>query len=97
MFVPYGCEIWTKSYGLNYTKKLVFYNHFWQRFDAILDDVSLAKTMLNYWFELKTVVFQRSKIYGTPTLVTRLKVAPNMADPISLNENFIPQPECVQN
>ena len=26
--------------------------------------------------------------YGSPTSVTRLKVVPNMADPISLNENL---------
>ena len=35
-----------------------------------------------------TIIFQRSKNYGSPTRVTRLKVAPNMADPISLNENL---------
>ena len=40
--------------------------------------------MLNY--DLKTIIFQCSKNYGSPTRVTRLKVAPNMADPISLNE-----------
>ena len=33
---------------------------------------------------LKTIVFQCSKKYGSPTRVTRLKVVPNMADPISL-------------
>ena len=39
---------------------------------------------------LKTIIFifQCSKHYGTPTLVTELKVASNMADPISLNENL---------
>ena len=31
------------------------------------------------------IIFQCSKNYGSPTCVTRLKVAPNMADPISLN------------
>ena len=35
-----------------------------------------------------TIIFQCSKNYGTPTRVTRLKVAPNMAEPISLNENL---------
>ena len=29
---------------------------------------------------LETIIFQCSRNYGTPTLVTRLKVAPNMAD-----------------
>ena len=37
---------------------------------------------------LKTTIFQCSKSYGSPTRVTRLKVASNMADPISLNENL---------
>ena len=40
--------------------------------------------ILNYY--LKTIIFQCSKNYGSPTRVTRLKVAPNMTDPISLNE-----------
>ena len=30
-----------------------------------------------------STIFQRSKNYGSPTHVTRLKVAPNMADPNS--------------
>ena len=33
-----------------------------------------------------TTIFQCSKNCGSPTRVTRLKVAPNMADPISLSE-----------
>ena len=37
---------------------------------------------------LKTIIFQCSENFGTPTLGTRLKVSPNMADPISLNENL---------
>ena len=32
-------------------------------------------------------LFQRSKSYGSPTRVTRLKVAPNMADPISIKDS----------
>ena len=49
MFVPYASEIWTKSYGPNYTKfgglwqKMGFYNNFWQRIDAILEDISVAE------------------------------------------------------
>ena len=35
---------------------------------------------------LETIIFQCSINYGSPTRVTRLKVAPNMADPISLNK-----------
>ena len=37
---------------------------------------------------MKIIIFQCSKNYETPTLVTRLKVAQNMADPISLNEKL---------
>ena len=37
---------------------------------------------------LKPIVFQSSKNYGTPTRVTTLKVAPSIADTISLNENL---------
>ena len=46
MFIPYASEIWTKSYLVQTTrnfeffdKKPGFYNHFWQRIDAILEDV----------------------------------------------------------
>ena len=34
-------------------------------------------------FNLKATSFRCSKNYGSPTRVTMLKVAPNMADPIS--------------
>ena len=36
---------------------------------------------------LKISISQRSKNYGSPTPVSRLKVAVNMADPISIVEN----------
>ena len=64
-------------------------NNFWQSVDAILEDVPVTETIV--WcknIDSKTIIFQCSKNYGTPTRVTRLKVAPNMADPISLNENL---------
>ena len=41
-----------------------------------------AKLFIN----TKTIIFQCSKKYASPTRVTSLNVAPNMADPISLNE-----------
>ena len=50
-------------------------NHFWQSVVAILESINL-----------KTIIFQCFKNNGGPTHVTRLNVAPNMADPISLNE-----------
>ena len=69
------------------TKKTFFQNHFWQSVDAILEDVSVAKTIVWYLtINLETIIFQCSKTNGSPTSVTRLKVAPNMADPIRLNE-----------
>ena len=48
MFVPYASEIWTKSYGPNYTKFWAF----WQKtgfltiFDAISEDVSVAEIIV---------------------------------------------------
>ena len=53
MFLPYANEIWTKSYGPNYVKfwafwqNRFFYNHFWQRVGAILEDVSEAELFSN--------------------------------------------------
>ena len=62
-------------------------NHFWQSVDAILEDVSVTETIVwCYGIDLKTIIFQCSKIYGSPTRVTGLNVAPFIADPISLNK-----------
>ena len=60
-------------------------NHFW--FDAISEDVSVNEIIT--WcltINSEAIIFQCSKNDGSPTRVTRLKVEPNMADPISLNE-----------
>ena len=58
--------------------------------DAILEDVSVTKTIVRCQIiDLKTFICQCSKNYGSPTRVTRLKVAPNMVDAISLNENLV--------
>ena len=54
MFVPYSSEIWTKSYGQNYTKFWVFSNKkiaffkttFDKSADAILEDVFVADTIV---------------------------------------------------
>ena len=35
---------------------------------------------------MKTTIFQCTKKYGSPTRATRLKVASNMADPISIKD-----------
>ena len=62
-------------------------NHFWQSVDANLKDFPVTDTIA--WcktINLKTIIFQCSKNDGSLTYATRFKVAPNMADPISLNE-----------
>ena len=62
-------------------------NHFRQSVDAILKDVSVTETIVSCkTIDLKTIIFQCSKNYGNPKRVTRLNVAPNIADAISLNE-----------
>ena len=59
----------------------------WQNVDTILEDVSVTETII--WcliIHSKTIIFQCSKHYGSPTCVTRLKAEANTAYPISLNE-----------
>ena len=53
MFVPYACEIRTKSYGPNYTKFWAFWQEngffitiFDKRVDAILEDVTVAEIIV---------------------------------------------------
>ena len=63
-------------------------NQFWQSVDAILEGVSVTETIV--WCEiinLNTIIFECSKNYISSTPATRLKIAPNMADPISVHEN----------
>ena len=84
-------EIWTKSYGQKYKKFCLFWqktgffkSYFWQRIDAILEDVSGDEAVVEcLTINFKTTIFHHSKYYGSPTRVTKLKVASNMADPIS--------------
>ena len=69
-------------------KKRVFFPHFWQSADAILEHVSVAESIVYCWnIKFQTTIFQRSKNYVSLTRVTRLKVAPNMADPISIKDS----------
>ena len=59
-------------------------SYFRQSFDAILEDVPVAETIFEcYTINFKTIIFQRSKYYVSTTLLTKLKVASNMADLIS--------------
>ena len=51
--LPYASEIWTKLYGPNYTKfwdfdkkTSFFITNFWQRVDAIFEDVSVAEIIV---------------------------------------------------
>ena len=66
----------------------IFFTKSWLHFGRRFCSWNYCLMLYNY---LKTTIFQCSKNYCTPTLVTRLKVAPNMGDPISLKEN-LPQP-----
>ena len=60
------------------------WRHFGRRFCTMSWNKCL---MLNYWFpDYHLSVTQCSKKYGSLTRVTRLKVAPNMADPISIKD-----------
>ena len=63
-------------------------NHFWQSVDTILEEVSVTETIV--WCQtinLQTTICQCSKNYGIPTPVTRLKVVPNIANPISIKDS----------
>ena len=63
------------------------FNHFQQSVDAILEDVSVTENIVWCWtINLQTAIIPRSKNYRSLTRVARLKAAPNMVDPISLNE-----------
>ena len=65
------------------------FKNFWQSVDAILEDVSATETIVScYTINLKTIIFHYSKNYSNPRRTTRLKVPPNISDPISLNEKF---------
>ena len=62
--------------------------HFWQSIDAILEDVSVTEELFNAELLIWGLpYFSVHKNYLSPTRVTRLNVAPNMADPIGLKEN----------
>ena len=45
MLVKFEQIVWSKLHEILsfFTKNWVFYNHFWQRVDAILEDVSVAE------------------------------------------------------
>ena len=92
MFVPHASEIWTKSYGRNYTNFFdkirvfkTYLKHIWQSADANLEDVPVLKQLFNN-INFQTTIFRHSKNYGSLTRVTRLKVAPNMSDLISIKD-----------
>ena len=52
MFVPHASEIWTRSYVPNnakfraFDKKLCFIKPFWKSIDAIVEDVSVAESIV---------------------------------------------------
>ena len=64
-------------------------NNFRQSVNAILEYVSVTETIV--WCQninSKTIIFQCYQNSGTSKRVIKLKVAANMADLISLNENL---------
>ena len=71
-FFTHTSEIWTKSYGPNYTK-------FW----AFRQKKKSLMQIINF----KTTIFQCFKNDGSPAHVTWLKVSPNMAEPISIEDS----------
>ena len=75
-----------KIWAFGQKKKEFFQTHFWQSVDSILWDVSAVETN-NWWLTInsQTTIMRCSKQYGSPTRVTRFKVAPNMSDPTSCN------------
>ena len=87
VFEPQAGENWTKSYMIRIIHfelldKTRLLKTFWQSIYAILEDVSVSEILVEcFTLNLNTTIFQRSKNYGSPTRVTRLKVAPYMADP----------------
>ena len=77
----------------NHTKFCAFWqkvvNNFWQSVDAILEKFLWLKQLFDTKnINSNTIILQCFKNYSTPTREIRLKVAPNMTDPISLNENL---------
>ena len=90
MLVNLNKIVWSEPYKILYflTKKkwLTIFNKvllpFWK---TLLQLKQLFDAKI-----LKTIIFQCSKNYDSPTRATRLKVAPNIhvEDPISLNENL---------
>ena len=70
-----------------HSRNVYFYIHYSNSLKVTALDMFL-KQMGSHPLNLKTIIFQCSKNYDSPTRVTRLKVAPNMVDPISLTENI---------
>ena len=79
--------MWTKSYGQNHTKFCAFWQQQQKKKRLIIFDKELTPIwkVLSLWLKKKiddkiliqkTITFQCSKIYGTPTRETMLKVAP---------------------
>ena len=68
-----------------------FFNR--KSFDATLEDVSIAETIVECkTIDLKTTIFQRSKYYVSTTLLTSTdqvkKIASNMVDPIYILRQY---------
>ena len=77
-------ELLTKKYKCFFFL-FFFFNHFWQSV-GILEDVSVVETIVECWniYFFQATSSQCCKNNGSPTSVTRLKVAPNMTDVTSI-------------
>ena len=81
--------VWSELY-----KKIKNLDHFDKKCLTIFEKVLMPLWKMFLWMKqlldakllIQTIIFQCSKEYSSPTQVTRLKVEPNMADPISLTE-----------
>ena len=70
--------VWSKMYKfwVSWQKTELFKSHFWQSVDAILQDVSVAETIVMGNLLIFRLLSFSVKNYGNATRVTRLKVAP---------------------
>ena len=98
VFVSHAGVFWTKSYGLNCTKFWTFWKPNQTKPNQTKQTtykLFLKLILIKRWhhFGRGLLLFddmkphQCFKYYGGPTLVTRLKVVPNMADQISLKNS----------
>ena len=80
MFVPHASQIWTKSYSSNYINWAS-----WQKTNKQTNKPGFLKPFLTKYWSVTKITVQPRVIH-----TTRSKVAPNMADPISIKDSDSP-------